>query len=345
VLWSPDDLCCCTTAVDGCAGSRRVPSLGSIGAVASRCCRSRIRPPSRCSSRCPSRSSLRPGTSFIGTVGQRPAAWPESNCSRRSATRACRVQPGTPPGRSSGSTGSWPGIATSWATSCQMAPRRADSLRSARDRRLHHLSREQDALRVVLRRPEGRRAPDLGHRRDPHGKVPRNRIDLPKARLIDDDPLRSRECVDPAKRDDRLLIFRVADVESRVRDTTVPQGPRRPSAPGVLDRARSWIAIAAFETAAGRLEGNRAAVHSDSFDDDSRREHSPIAGAREEQAANLFRLHDANARHEKAGILVAKRFRDGRRFRPVDEMPRDGSGGRHHRDDEAAEERYKRSSA
>jgi len=134
--------CSCTTAPDGCAASRRVPSQPSTAGSASACCRSGTRRRPLSSRRSRSRSASRPGTSCGPAGRSRHVAPPGSACCGPSDSGGRPRRRRASKRRSSGCTTSSPSIATGSVTSRRTARRRAAfPSSSSRSRRIPSFGR------------------------------------------------------------------------------------------------------------------------------------------------------------------------------------------------------------
>lgn len=106
-------------------------------------------------------------------------------------------------------------------------------------------------MHVVLGGTKRRRAPDLRNGRDSHRKMGCDGVDLAKARLVDNDPLRPGKRIDPAEGDDGVASLIHADVEASVGDLPVSEVPPGSTAPGRLNGASLRISVTALVSESG----------------------------------------------------------------------------------------------
>ena len=293
---------------------------------------------------------MRRGISSDPAVGSRREAPPGSNCSKRSATTGPHAPPGARSRSSSARTPPWRSIATGSDRSSRTdRPRgafRSSAGNCGRDRppRQHH------PLHVVLRVPKGRAAVlDPGDRAHAYGKPARNRIDLPEARLMDDDPRRSPKGVDPRKRRDGPPPAVRADRQPRIGDATVTHGPGGTSAPWPRDRARR--SVAAVHCRREPEERQRASAHANSLDDLTAAGNPVARNACSHLRAPLRHPDEPYPCRREPSVSALQCDWHGRRRRPVDQAERRTSplgtraGRRRQRGGERAEGREPRPSA
>jgi hypothetical protein len=198
----------------------------------------------------------------------RPAERRESPCSARSGIPAPQAPRRASRGRSRGCTASSPSTATRSAASRRTALHPGDIRRSARDHSHHLPPDEQHSSRVVLGGTEDRwPSTEPLHRRDTHRQAARDRIDLAVAGLVDDDPLRVPDGIDPAEGCRRASPALITEVEPSIGHPMICEAPAGETAPRAVNAPGSRTSVAPSDHAAAHEERNAPAVVANAFHD------------------------------------------------------------------------------
>ena len=163
----------------------------------------------------------------------------------------------------------WLSTATNSAASSRTGRRHVGIRRSARDCGYHHLSNQQDAAVVVLRKTERgtAQATDPRFCRHTNGQNSRDAVDLLVSGLVDHNPPGVSDGIDPTEGSDCAVGRAVTDREPRIRDAPVDEVPSGDPAPRPNEYSCSGHPITSGDRGTARQERDASSSVADSFDD------------------------------------------------------------------------------